>query len=302
MHRLDRMHGIPAVPSRWPKTEFCAQSIKKIRAWLFPDTHRAIALHVAMTTHRAQTRAGLSHLSAQQHQVDDLLDIGDSILMLSQAHGPAKDYPLGLDKDSRGIFDFDFRDSRLLKDIAPMAAAKRRLELFKPRRMAIYEFMIQYATWPALFSVEQFFHDSFQQSYVAIDPDLQKKISQLGALAQPGPNFLRMFEARQPSLRQRIDVHDFAAAPLCLHQRSQHARVIGSWILTNDKDRVSQIKVGQGNCAFAEPQGFLHSRAAGFVTHVRAVRQIVGAKLAHEQLIQEGGFVTGPARGVKDRL
>ena len=40
--------------------------------------------------------------------------------------------------------------------------------------------------------------------------------------------------------------------------------------------------------------------AAGFVAHVRAVGEVVGAVFAHEQLVQERGFVRGAARGVED--
>ena len=40
--------------------------------------------------------------------------------------------------------------------------------------------------------------------------------------------------------------------------------------------------------------------AAGLVAHVGAVRQIVGAKLPDEELIQKSRLVTGAARGVED--
>src|SRR5207248_3131934 len=42
--------------------------------------------------------------------------------------------------------------------------------------------------------------------------------------------------------------------------------------------------------------------AARLVAHVRAVGQVVGAELADEELVEEGGLVAGPAAGVEDRL
>src|SRR6185295_18526473 len=59
MHRLNRVHRIVSVLTRRLETKFRAQLIQKIIAGLLPDAHRAIALHVAMATHRTQTRAGL---------------------------------------------------------------------------------------------------------------------------------------------------------------------------------------------------------------------------------------------------
>src|SRR5258706_15482348 len=210
MHRLNRMHSIETMPPRRTKTKLFAQPIEKIRAGLFPDAHGAIALHVAVTTDGTQARARLSHLSTEQHQVDDLLNVGDGVLVLSQAHGPAEDHALGFHEDARGIFDLDLGDAGLIEDVAPVDAAQRCFELFEPCGVAGYELVIQYTTRPAFFGVEEFLHDPFQQCHVAINPDLQKKISQLGALAQPGPNFLPMLEARQSSFRRWSDVDDFA--------------------------------------------------------------------------------------------
>ncbi|MCY1332080.1 hypothetical protein D9M69_177660 [compost metagenome] len=42
--------------------------------------------------------------------------------------------------------------------------------------------------------------------------------------------------------------------------------------------------------------------AGGFVAHVRAVGEVVGAVGAHEQLVQERGLVAGAARGVERGL
>src|ERR1044071_9369032 len=66
--------------------------------------------------------------------------------------------------------------------------------------------------------------------------------------------------------------------------------MIRSWILTDDKDRLCFVEV------------FERDSSLPLVTHVRAIRQIVRAKLANKELIKKRGFVTGPSRGVEDGL
>src|SRR5713226_9083090 len=98
------------------KTKFGAKLIQKFFAGSFPNSHRAIALHVAVAAHGAQASTWLAELPAQKHHVDDFLNVRDRILVLRQAHGPAKDHALRFYKDARGIFDFDFRDPGLFED------------------------------------------------------------------------------------------------------------------------------------------------------------------------------------------
>ena len=61
-------------------------------------------------------------------------------------------------------------------------------------------------------------------------------------------------------------------------------------------------KVFDGDGGFADADDFREPRAAGFVTHIRTVRQIVRAELAREESIQERGFVAGSARRVERRF
>ena len=63
-----------------------------------------------------------------------------------------------------------------------------------------------------------------------------------------------------------------------------------------------RVEVFKRHRAFAEAERLFHSRAARLVTHVRAVRQIVRAELAHKELIKKRRFVAGAAGGVKDRF
>src|SRR5437588_2725677 len=121
------MDRIKAVIAWRPKIKFLLQTVKELRGWLLPNSHRAIALHVAVTAHRTKTRPRFAELAAQQHQVNDLLDIRHRVFVLRQTHGPAKDHPLGFDKDARSIFELRLLDSRLIEYVAEMGVMQCRL-------------------------------------------------------------------------------------------------------------------------------------------------------------------------------
>src|SRR5258708_35830951 len=63
VHRLDRMHRVVTMKARRGKIEFPAHLIQKVFAWLFPNSHRAIPLHVAVTAHRTQTTSRVANRS-----------------------------------------------------------------------------------------------------------------------------------------------------------------------------------------------------------------------------------------------
>jgi hypothetical protein len=66
-------------------------------------------------------------------------------------------------------------------------------------------------------------------------------------------------------------------------------------ILADDEDRLGFLEVPQGNGTLADSDRFRERESARLVTHVRAIRQVIGAELSDEKLIDEGGFVAGPA-------
>src|ERR1700688_4487396 len=74
---------------RWLELELRSQPAKKPVIHLLPDSHRPIALHVAMSAHAQDARVRPSDISAQQEQVDQLADILDAVAMLRKAHRPA---------------------------------------------------------------------------------------------------------------------------------------------------------------------------------------------------------------------
>ena len=78
--------------------------------------------------------------------------------------------------------------------------------------------------------------------------------------------------------------------------------MIGSRVLAQNENRLGFIKIFKGDRSFSYADRWTQGRPARFVTHVRAVGQVVRAVETDEQLIKKGGFVAGPARSVKDGL
>src|SRR3546814_5840795 len=78
--------------------------------------------------------------------------------------------------------------------------------------------------------------------------------------------------------------------------------MVGARVLAEDEDRVGQLEVVQRYRALADADLRRHPRAGWLVAHVRAVGEVVGAELAHEQLVEERGLVAGAPGGVEDRL
>ena len=113
---------------------------------------------------------------------------------------------------------------------------------------------------------------------------------------------LRVLEALQAGLGQRVDADDLARRRLGLLQGGEHARVVGARVLPGDDDQVGLVEVLQGDAALADADGLGQRGARRLVAHVGAVRQVVGAELAGEELVEERGLVAGAARGVEEGL
>src|SRR4051812_33247775 len=111
-----------------------------------------------------------------------------------------------------------------------------------------------------------------------------------------------MLEASRPDFRQWIDVNDLRAASFRFLQRGQHARVIRARILADDEDCFCHVEVFERDRALAYAYGFSQGRAARFMAHVGAVRQIIRAKLANEELIEKSRLVARAPGSVEDRF
>src|SRR6185503_18127805 len=82
VHCLNSSDGVEAMIARRLEVINVTELFQKTLGRPLPDADGAIALHVAVPAHRTEARARLADLSAQQHEVDDLLNVCDCIAVL----------------------------------------------------------------------------------------------------------------------------------------------------------------------------------------------------------------------------
>ena len=153
------------------------------------------------------------------------------------------------------------------------------------------------------FIFQQDLGDATEKREIAVHADGDELRGERRGLAeQGGDRVLRMHEADEPGLLERIDGNDLRAFFHGILKRAEHPRVVGAGVLADAEDGVRFEEIIEGDGALADADGLLHRKAAGLVTHVRAVRQVVGTVAAGEKLIDKSGFVAGAAGGVKHGL
>jgi len=108
-----------------------------------------------------------------------------------------------------------------------------------------------------------------------------------------------MREPDEPGLGERVDRDDAGAAPRALAQRGQHAGMVGARVLTDHQHQIGQVEVVDADGALANTDRLAEGDPARLVTQVRAVREVVGAEPAPDELVQKRRLVRGPARGVE---
>ncbi len=118
-HRVNRFDYVMPVFTRHLELEAFFQRIEKERRWTLVDAHGAVALHVTVAAYRAEPRARLADVAAQQHQVGDLLNGRHRMAMLGDAHRPAHDHVLAFGVHPRSALDVDQRQAGLLDDELP---------------------------------------------------------------------------------------------------------------------------------------------------------------------------------------
>lgn len=67
--------------------------------------------------------------------------------------------------------------------------------------------------------------------------------------------------------------------------------MVGARVLAGDDDQVGVFDIVDGHRALADADGLDQCGAGGLVAHIGAVRQVVGAETAHQQLVEERRLV-----------
>ncbi len=101
------------------ETKFLFQRIQKVGRRAFIDSDRAITLHIGMATNRAQPRAWLSNIAAQQHEIGDFADHNHRMTMLRDTHRPGADNAASLHVNVSGMFQRLTQKPRLVLNFVP---------------------------------------------------------------------------------------------------------------------------------------------------------------------------------------
>ena len=201
---------------------------------------------------------------------------------------------------SRRLADLLARERRFVRRCHPSETCfSACVEFSKSRRVLLDKSAVEHLAGTALLLFEHLLHDALEKRDVAVDAHRQMQAGERRALAEERKRMLRMLETNQARFKQRIDADDLAAAARRRLQRRQHARMIGARILADDENRVGRSKSPATTVALPMPMVSPKRRAARFVAHVGAIRQIVGAELPHEELVEKRRFVAGAAGGIE---
>ena len=130
-------------------------------------------------------------------------------------------------------------------------------------------------------------------------PDLDELVGDRDAVPTTPRTFCGSLNRIRPASGSGLTAMILAPLAFAFSSDRQHARVVGAGVLAGDQDAVGVREVVDGHRALADADGLGQGRARGFVAHVGAVGQVVGAEAAHQQLIEERGLVAGAARGVE---
>jgi len=224
--------------------------------------------------------------------------------VLGQSHRPAHDHALGPGVHACGEFDVGQGHARLLLDVFPGSAVDFVQVSIQPRGVFGDERVVEHRLATAGLCLalplqEELGHAAHDRHVTPEGRAEVGGVGRLGTVEQHLDRVLWMLEAFQAAFLERVDADHLRPAFHRFAQRFEHPRVVGAGVLANDKNRIGMFQVVEHHGAFAHAQALDHAHRAGFVTHVRAVREVVGAVGANEQLIEKGCLVAGPARGVE---
>ena len=178
----DRLDGVEAVLPRRVEAELLLEGVQEVCRRPLPDAHRAVALDVGVAADREQSGAGLADVALQEGDVADLLDGRDRVAVLGDPHRPADDGRVGVAEHLRRLLDLCAGQPGGLLDGHPVELADVLGPLLEARRVPLDEVVVDAVP------LEQQRPDRLQQGQVAVDPDRQVQVLEVGAepLTPPG--------------------------------------------------------------------------------------------------------------------
>ena len=275
------------------------EAVEKGRVRTVVDAAGAVALHVAVAADRARARSLAADVAAQEQQVDDLAHRVDAVLVLREAEAPGDDHPLRRQVRVGELADVGLGDAGALDEVGPGGGRDERAVLVEAVRVVLDELSVEHGR-VLLRRLEDGLGDAAQQRQVAADPHLHVHRPDLGRVEGRHVDEL-VRDDRPPRSRfdQRVDVDELRAAPVGLGEPGEHPRRVRGRVVAHQPDRIGLRPVVEVDRALAAPDRRRHRPAARLVAHVRAVRQVVRAELAHPELVEEGRLVAEPPGGVE---
>ena len=255
-----------------------------------------------MAPQRTDAGARLAEIAAQQQQVRDQPHVPGAGVVLREAHAVGDDRGIGLGIGLGHLLQLRPRQAALLLDLRPLRLG----QVGRQRLVALGvhgdEIAVQDAA-ALLIQLQQRLHDALERRRVAARLDLEiGRGDRRGAERRHFQDVLRIGEAFQRALAQRIEDDDRHASARRLVQGAHHARMVGAGVVTHRDDELGPLEIVQRHGALADADGLRQSHAGSFVAHVRTVGKIVGAVLAGVQLKQVGRFVGRAPGRVELRL
>ena len=265
---------------------------------LLVDAHGAVALHVGVAAHRADARAGLADHPAQQQHVDDLADGRHGLAVLGQPHRPADDGPLRLREHPGDSLDLLPRQAGGFVDLVPVDVGQVLAVAPRTRRCT--------AATNCLVDDVGVDQQRVRSPVNSARSPPSRTWTNSSASGVPLPSTPRTFcgflKRISPASGSGLIAMIFAPLRFAVSSAREHPRVVRARVLADDDEQVRLGDVVQAHRALADADGLGQRCAGRLVAHVRAVRQVVRAEAADEQLVEERGLVRGAARGVEDRL
>ena len=159
--------------------------------------------------------------------------------MLSQPHRPAIDCGPGITDHPGGFGNLGSAQPGRRLDEAPVDLAHVLGPHVEAGRMGVDEVVIE------RIPLDEERTDGLEEGEVAVDPDRQVQIGNIGAPADHTTGFLRIAEIDKAGFAQRVDRDDLGASELRGFKSRKHPRVIRARVLTRDDDEFGVINVAQ---------------------------------------------------------
>ena len=179
---VNGLDGVEAVLARRGDRELGLEGVQERVGHLLPDAHRAVALDVGVTSDRAGTCARLADISLQQKDIHDLLDGGDGVPVLGQAHRPGHHRCLRVDEPpGQGLDLLAAQAGRLQREV-PVEVADGGDVLGIPARVLFNERVVDDRPRMCGLLLQQQVAQRAEQCVVAAEPDLQEVVGDRGAV------------------------------------------------------------------------------------------------------------------------